>query len=100
MLADEGHMPVSVQIEHAGDRNTQADVRAIIEHVLADRPGDWRVSIMGSRAHDQWELEIIGPNGFERSYTLDGSGDEHRPEVIRVILAKMLLGGGVDGRPR
>jgi len=63
VLVDEGHMPVSVQI-------------------------------------DQWELEIIGSNGFERSCTLEGSGDEHRPEVIRVILAKMLPGGGVDGRPR
>ena len=46
VLADEGHMPVSVHLEHAGDRNMQADVRAIIGHVLADRPGDWRVSIM------------------------------------------------------
>ena len=85
-------MPVSVEIEHTGDRNMQAEVQAVIEHVLADRPGDWRVSIMGSQANDQWELKITGPNGFERSYALERSGGEHRPEVIRVILAKMLPG--------
>jgi hypothetical protein len=89
-FADEGRMPVSVEMEHAGDPNIQAEVRVVIEHVLADRPGDWRVSIMGSQANDQWELKITGPNGFERSYTLERSGGEHRPEVIRVILAKML----------
>ena len=42
----------------------QSEVRAIIEHVLADRPGDWRVSIMGSQANDRWELKIMGPNGI------------------------------------
>jgi hypothetical protein len=35
-----------------------------------DRPGDWRVSIADSRADDSWEMKILGPNGFERSYTL------------------------------
>jgi hypothetical protein len=85
-------MPVSVEMEHAGDQNMQAEVRVVIEHVLADMPGDWRVSIMGSQANDQWELKITGPNGFERSYTLEDSAGEYRPEVIRVILAKMLPG--------
>src|SRR6266852_2382942 len=51
-------------MEHAGDPNMQSEVRAIIEHVLADRPGDWRVSIMGSQANDRWELKIMGPNGI------------------------------------
>ncbi len=60
-------MPVSVEMEHAGDPNMQSEVRAIIEHVLADRPGDWRVSIIGSRANDRWEMKIVGPNAFERS---------------------------------
>ena len=90
MFADEGRMPVSVEIEHTGDRKMQAEVRVVIEHVLADRLGDWRVSIMGSQANDQWELKITGPNGFERSYTLEGSAGEHQPEVIRMILAQML----------
>jgi hypothetical protein len=85
-------MAVSVEMQHTGDSGQQADVRAVIEHVLADRPGEWRVSIVGSQANDRWELKIIGPNAFERSYTLEGSADEHRPEAIRVILGRMLPG--------
>ena len=54
------------------------------EHALADRPGD------GSQANDRWEMKIIGPNAFERSYTLEGSSGEHRPEMIRVLLGKLL----------
>ena len=64
----------------------------MIEHVLADRPGDWRVSIVCSQANDRWEMRIVGPNAFERSYTLEGSADEHRPEAVRVILGRMLPG--------
>jgi hypothetical protein len=37
-------------------------------------------------------MRIVGPNAFERSYTLEGSADEHRPEAIRVILGKILPG--------
>ncbi len=89
-------MPGSVEMHHTGDSNTQADVRAVIEHVLADRPGDWRVSIVGSQANDRWEMKIVGPNAFERSYTLEGSAGEHHPEAIRVILGKMLPGTRID----
>jgi hypothetical protein len=85
-------MAVSVEMQHTGDSALQAEIRAIIEHVLADRVGDWRVSIVGSQANDRWELKIVGPNGFERSYTLEGSAGEHRPEMIQVILGKMLPG--------
>src|SRR5712692_796952 len=63
-FADEGRMPVSAEMEHAGDPNMQAEVRAVIEHVLADRPGDWRVSIIGSQTNDRWEMKIMGPNGI------------------------------------
>jgi hypothetical protein len=83
---------VTVEMQHTGESGLQADVRAVIEHVLADRPGEWRVSIVGSQANDRWEMKIVGPNAFERSYTLEGSADEHRPEAIRVILGKMLPG--------
>ena len=41
-------------------------------------------------------MKIVGPNGFERSYTLEGSAGEHRPEVIQVILGKMLPGRELD----
>jgi hypothetical protein len=53
---------------------------------------DWRVSIVGSQANDEWEMKIVGPNAFERSYALERSAGEHRPEVIRVILGRMLPG--------
>jgi hypothetical protein len=85
-------MAVSVEMQHTGDPIQQREVATVIEHVLADRPGDWRVSIVGSQANDRWEMRIVGPNAFERSYTLEGSADEHRPEAIRVILGKMLPG--------
>ena len=62
----------------------------VIEHLLADRPGEWRVSIVGSHVNDRWEMKIVGPNAFERSYTLEGSAGEHRPETIRAILGRML----------
>ena len=87
---DGGSMPVTLEMQHAGDLSSQAEVRAVIEHVLADRPGDWRVSIVGSQANDRWEMQIAGPNAFERSYMLEGSAGEHRPGAIRVIVGKML----------
>jgi hypothetical protein len=68
----------------------RAEVVAAIEHLFAERAGDWEVSIVGSQANDRWEMQIAGPNGFERSYTLEGTGGEHRPEVIRVILWRMV----------
>ncbi len=85
-------MAVSVEMHHTGDPSVQAEVRAIIEHVLADRTGVWHVSILGSQANDRWEMKVLGPNAFERSYTLEGSAGEHRPDVIQVILSKMLPG--------
>jgi len=89
-FADEGRMPVSVGVQHTGDSGLPAEVRAIIEHVLADRPGDWRVSIIGSQANDRWEMKIVGPNAFERSYSLEGSAGEHEPHVIGKIVARMV----------
>jgi hypothetical protein len=83
-------MAFSVEMQHTGDSGSQAEIRAIIEHVLADRPGDWRVSIVGSQANDRWEMKIVGPNAFERSYTLEGSAGEHDPHVIGQRIARML----------
>lgn len=60
--------------------------------MLAERPGDWRVSIIGSQDSDRWELKIFGPHAFERSYTLEGSAGEHNPEVIAYIVRRMALG--------
>jgi hypothetical protein len=68
----------------------RSEIGAIIEHALADRPGDWRVSIIGSQANDRWEMRITGPNAFERSYTLEGTAGEHEPRAIGKIVARMV----------
>lgn len=83
-------MAAMVEMQYTGDSGLQAEVRAIIEHVLADRPGDWRVSIIGSQANDRWEMKIAGPNAFERSYTLEGTAGEHEPNVIGKLVARMV----------
>jgi hypothetical protein len=57
--------------------------------MLADRPGDWRVSIVGSQGNDRWEMKITGPNAFERSYTLEGSAGQHEPQAVAGIVARM-----------
>jgi hypothetical protein len=55
-------------------------------------PGDWRVFIIGSQANDQWEMKITVPNGFERSYTLEGTAGEHEPHAIAGVVARMVAG--------
>jgi hypothetical protein len=85
-------MAVSVEMHHAGDSGSQREVAAVIEHMLADRPGDWRVSIVISQANDRWEMKIVGPYAFERSYTLEGSAGEHEPQVIGQLIARMVPG--------
>ena len=86
-----GGMAVSVEMHHTGcEPGTRAEIVAVIEHALIDRPGDWRVSIIGSQANDRWEMKIAGPNGFERSYTLDGSAGQHEPQVIGKLVARMV----------
>jgi hypothetical protein len=66
-------MAVSLELHNTGDSGGEAEVRALVEHALSDRPGEWRVSIVGSRENDDWEMKILGANGFQRSYTLVGS---------------------------
>jgi hypothetical protein len=70
-------MAVLVEMHHTGDPASQREVGAVIEHMLADRPRDWQVSIVGSQGNDRWETKTTGPNAFERSYTLEGP--KHRP---------------------
>ena len=83
-------MPVSIELHNTGDPSIGAEVRALVEHALNDRPGDWRVSIVGSRESDNWEMKVRGPNGFERSYTFTGSAGEHQPSVIANVLLRLL----------
>jgi hypothetical protein len=35
-------------------------------------------------------MKIAGPNGFERTYTLEGTAGEHRPQTIATLLTKMV----------
>jgi len=83
-------MAVTVETHNTGDANLQRDLVAIVEHVLSDRPGDWRVVILGSKGSDRWELKVTGPNAFERSYTLEGQLGQHEPGTVAGIITKML----------
>jgi len=84
-------MTVSVVMHHTGcEPVVRAEIAAIIEHALADRLGDWRVSIIGSQANDRWDMKIAGPNAFERSYSLEGAAGEHEPQVIGNLVARMV----------
>ncbi len=83
-------MSVSVELHNTGDATIRREVLAIIEHVPSGRPGEWRVSIVGSRAKEDWEMKVEGPNGFERSYTLVGSAGEHQPVAIGNLLLRLL----------
>ena len=83
-------MAATVEMQNTGNAAVRSEVIAVIEHILAEYPGEWRVTIIGSQANDRWEMKITGPNGFERTYALEGAAGEHRVEVIRVILRRML----------
>ena len=83
-------MAVLIELRNLRDPGAGAEVQALVEHALSDRPGDWRVSIVGSRENDCWEMKVEGPNGFERSYTLVGSAGEHQPLVIGSVLLRLL----------
>jgi len=83
-------MPVVVEMHSVGDPNLQRDVVALVEHALSDRMGDWRVLILGSRESDLWEMKILGPNAFERSYTLEGTSGEHSPERIAALVRRIV----------
>jgi hypothetical protein len=83
-------MAVTVEMQNTGDPTVQRELEAMIEHIFADRTGDWRVVIMGSQANDCWEMKITGPNGFERSYTLEGTLGQHEPTTVAAIVARML----------
>jgi hypothetical protein len=83
-------MAVSIELHNTGDPSMGAEIRALVEHALSDRAGDWRVSIVASRESDSWEMKILGPNGFERSYTFAGGAGEHQPSVIANVVLRLL----------
>ena len=81
---------MTVEMQNTGDSRARGEILAGVEHVLSEVAGEWRVSIVGSRANDNWEMKVEGPQGFERSYTLVGEAGEHQPEAIRNVLVKLL----------
>lgn len=83
-------MPVKIELQNLGDGQLCREITAHIEHACSDRRGDWRVSITGSRASENWEMRVEGPNGFERSYVLTRSSGEHEPEAVRRLVLKLL----------
>jgi hypothetical protein len=87
-------MAVVVEMQNTGNVTTRAEIIALIEHALCEKQGEWRVSIVGSRGSDHWDMKLEGPKGFERRYTLDGSAGQHQPEVIRSVLLKLLSAAG------
>jgi hypothetical protein len=85
------NMAGMVELQNTGDPKSQRDIVATVEHVLSDRPGDWRVLIAGSQGSDGWEMKIFGPNAFERYYILEGASGEHEPRRIATLVARMVL---------
>ena len=86
-------MAVTVELQNLGDTQLSKEITARIEHALSDRRGQWRVSIAGSCASENWEMRVEGPHGFERTYTLAGSAGEHEPEVIRRLILQLMPAG-------
>ena len=83
-------MAVTAELQNLGDARLSKEIAANIEHALSDRRGDWRVTIAGSRASENWEMRVEGPNGFERTYTLAGAAGEHEPEAIRRLIVQLV----------
>ena len=51
------------------------------------------MSIAGSRASENWEMRVEGPNGFEQSYVLAGAAGKHEPEAIRRLILQLVPTG-------
>jgi hypothetical protein len=83
-------MAITVEMQNTGDPRVRTEVVAMIEDVLSGRAGEWRVSIIGTRENDNWEMKIEGPIGFQRSYTLAGAAGEHQSRAIHLLLLKLL----------
>jgi hypothetical protein len=59
-----GDMAVMIEMQNTGDPRARGEIVAVIEHVLSDRPGEWRVSIVGSHANDNWEMKVVRTRGL------------------------------------
>ena len=84
-------MGVTIELQNLGDAQLCRDITAYLEHAFSGRQGEWRVSIAGSRAAENWDLRVEGPNGFERSYTLSAAAGEHELSAIRTLVLRLVL---------
>jgi hypothetical protein len=85
-------MGVTTELQNIGDAELCREIVARIEHALSDKPGEWQVSIAGSRGGENWEMKIEGPSGFERSYTLADTAGQHEPDAIGRLVLQLVSG--------
>jgi len=83
-------MAVTIELQNLGDAQLCRDIADRLEHAFSGRQGEWGVSIAGSRAAENWEPRVQGPNGFERSYTLSAAAGEHEPTAIRTLVLRLV----------
>ena len=83
-------MGVTIELQNLGDAQLSREITVLLEHAFSDRQGAWRVSIAGSRAAENWDLRVAGPNGLERSYILSAAAGEHEPAAIRALVLKLV----------
>lgn len=82
-------MAVSVEMQHTGDPNMQAEVRAVVEHELADRPGDWRVLnpqvrrlTFRARGHILGADSAIGRMKLSPRFSSEGASNRRLPQKL------------------
>ena len=83
-------MGMTAELQNLGNAELCRELVARIEHALNEKSGEWRVPIAGSRASENWEMRIEGPNSFERSYTLASTAGEHEPEAISRLIIQFV----------
>ena len=83
-------MAVTIELQNLGDAQLCRDIADRLEHAFSGRQGEWGVSIAGSRAAENWEPRVEGPNGFERRYTLSAAAGEHEPTAIRTLVLRLV----------
>lgn len=65
----------------------RAAVDAAIKRVLADRTGDWRVSIVEPQNASYWQLAVEGPANFSWVHRFDGPGEQDPQNIERQLRA-------------
>ena len=86
-------MGVTIELQNLGDAQLCGEITARLEHAFAERRGEWRVSIAGSRANENWDIRVEGPNGFERTYSLSSPAGGHESEAISSLILQLVLSG-------